>query len=318
MAYATSSATNVDGVLDAFRLFAIAQSWTVNTHESITDGMWLHLSKGTAHFDLYTDNDPPSNSYSPDMMIKGATGYDAGQTHLTQPGARTDTQVQQVNDLFAGPFVSHHLFGGSDFIHCVVEVSSGRFVHFGIGTLEKAGTYGGGEYLYGERWYLDSASYTADPASAQHYYPFASNGGQVRFDENDLSGSDTYKDWALIAISADSYASSLHAICFNQVTSPVPAAPMWQNVTRQPNYFNGMSMLIPFTIACGRTSNLISILGAPKELRYINIKYLAASQELTLGSDTWLIFPVKQKGEKIVYGLTPVSGWHGIAYKKVV
>ncbi|MCD6358519.1 MAG: hypothetical protein J7L90_00970 [Dehalococcoidia bacterium] len=317
MAYLTSSATDVDGLLDAIRLFAIDQGWTANTHEAITDGMWLHLSKGVAHFDLYTDNDAPAN-YGVDFCIRGATGYDGGAAHTAQPGARTDTLWVGTSDLGSGPFVAHHLFAGDDFIHCVVEISSGRYAHLGFGTLEKAGVYDGGEYCYGTRWYLDNISYTWDYSSAQHHYPFANSGAQVRFTENDLDGSDTYKDWAVFSLGLGSTTGTLYASSFDNGSGAVGSTPIAINANRQPNYFNGISMLIPFTIACGRANNLTCILGAPKELRYINIKYLTSGQELTLGSDTWLIFPTKQKGEGFYGGTTPFSLWHGMAYKKVV
>ena len=318
MAYTTSSATNLAGLLDAVRAFALSNGWTIDTHEAITDGMWLHLHLGTAHFDLYTDDTPVSSAYSPGLSIKGATGYDGLQDQLNQPGARTDTAVVVTNDLTGGPFVAHHFFAGADFVHCVVEVSSGRFAHFGFGTLEKAGTYTGGEYMYGTRWYLESTTITPDPAAGGHYYPFASSGAQVRFTENDLDGTDKYKDWAVFSTNPLSATTYLRAVGWQPQSVNYNQDLVTQSEALQPNYFNGLSVLLPVPIICGRTNNLTSVLGAPKEFRVINIQNLSASQTLTLGTDTWLVFPVKQKGPGKDGTTTPYSGFHGIAYKKVV
>lgn len=317
MAYTTSTATTMDGLLEAVKDFALAQGWTIDTYEAITDGHWLHLHLGTAHFDLFTDNTPASPDYSPELILTGATGYDGGQDQLNQPGSRTDTIQVYCNDLSAGSYVKHHFFAGADFVHCVVEVSSGRFVHFGFGTLDKAGTYTGGEYVYGTRWYLNNASYSSDQYSAQHFYPFGPDGAHIRFTENDLSGADTYKDWATVKSYPASTTNYLRAMGFYNNSADTIENLLTIPLSRQPNYFNGLAVLLPINIVCGRTNNLTSVLGSPKEMRYINIQYLSASQELTLGADTWLIFPVKQKGLDDDT-TTPLSGWYGLAYKKVV
>lgn len=329
MAYETSTATNVDGLLEAFRVFAVAQGWTVDhydTNHTVTDGVWLALHKGTAYFDLYTDNSPASYAYG-DLCIMGATGYDGGQDYLNQPGMRTDntasTGKSSINDLAAGPYVAYHFFAGTDFIHAAVEVSSGRYTHFGIGTLNKAATYDGGEYHFGTWWYLDNVTYSGAADYTGHVYPFGSStkGTLVRFTENDLNGTDAYKDWAYVYSSAISSSTTrLYAQCFSQaITGGLDDSyPLLNLVTLQPNYFNGASMLIPFSILCGRRNGLTCMLGEPPEIAYLNIHHYAAGEEITIGSDTWIVFPTKQKGEQIVGNTTPFSLWHGIAYKKVV
>ena len=56
------------------------------------------------------------------------------------------------------------------------------------------------------------------------------------------------------------------------------------------------------------------LLGFMKDVRGINIKNYEAGDEVTVGSDTWMVFPSVKKGA------TPsssCSGYQGIAYKKV-
>ena len=108
MAYETSSANDIDGVVDALRVFAFAQGWTIHTYEAITNGMWLCLSKGTCVMNLITDT--TWTELVGELKIRGATSYDGGSAFDAQPGMRTDTYGSHVNDTRTGPFVAHHFF----------------------------------------------------------------------------------------------------------------------------------------------------------------------------------------------------------------
>ena len=320
MAYETSTATNPDGLLDALRIFATAQGWTIDKWESQTNGYWLSLHKGTQYVNLVSDS--TWTEAAGEIKLRGATGYDSGLAAENQPGSRTDAYWAQANDLRAGAYVAYHFFAGDQFIHCVVEVSSGRYVHFGFGVLDKSGTYDGGEYVYANCHYLNNTTRSGDGTYTGHTYPFSTGnkGTQVRFTENDLDITSSIKDWATFSVAPASYATTLYAACWLPATadSSFVGNPQGLNISRQPNYFNGVSMLIPYTVACGRRDNLVSILGEPKEMRAVNIKTLAPGQEMVLGADIWMLFPIKQKGEQIAGSTTPFSLWYGIAYKKVV
>lgn len=324
MAYETGAATTPDGLLDALRLFAIAQGWTVNRWQSQTGGYWLNISKGTQFVNIVSDSTQSINSGG-DITIRGATGYDSGQPVTDQPGGRTGTYRSVVNDLRSGAYVAHHFFAEDQYIHCVVEVQSGRYTHFGFGILEKSGTYVGGEYHFGHRHYLDRASISGDGKTSSHTYPFSTGtiGTFVRFTENDLD--ETYltsvANWAYFSSSVRSTNSYFTAVSWvPQTTNDTSnSSTVWgTGIHRQPNYFNGTSMLIPFTVACGRRYGLTAILGAPKDIAYINIQNIPVGQEITLGSDTWMTFPFKQKGVAIPGSTTPFSWYHGIAYRKIV
>ncbi|MCA1806446.1 MAG: hypothetical protein LC687_01070 [Actinobacteria bacterium] len=343
MAYETGAATTPDGLLDALRLFAIAQGWTVNKWEEqiddsdpqdpISTGYWLNLSKGTQFVSLVSDKTGSINTLG-DIIIRGATGFSSTPTTgdpdddpwQYQPGGMTGKYDQSVvNDLRAGAYVAHHFFAEDQYIHCVVEVQSGRYTHFGFGVLDKSGTYDGGEYHFGYRHYLDNTSYSGDGKSSSHAYPFSTGttGTFVRFTENDLDGTylTSVAHWAEMSTSVSATDRYLRAVCWvPQTTSDISNEnTVWgTGIHRQPNYFNGTSMLIPFTIACGRRYGLTAILGAPKDIAYINIQNIPVGQEITLGSDTWMTFPFKQKGVAIPNNTTPFSWYHGIAYRKIV
>jgi hypothetical protein len=64
-----------------------------------------------------------------------------------------------------------------------------------------------------------------------------------------------------------------------------------------------------------RSDDSARFLGWMKDVRGVNMKYFTAGDEITVGSDTWVIFPSYTKGAT---GATTNTSMHqGIAYKKV-
>lgn len=316
MAYETSSATNANGILDALRLFASAQGWIVDNWSDISNGKWLALHKGTMYVNLITDSTKTDSTGQ--IYLRGATGYNGGLSYDSQPGMRSDTVWCYVNDLSVGPFVSHHFFAGDTFIHCVIEVQSGRYTHLGFGILDKYGAYTGGEYVYGCRWLLGSTIGSGDAAYSTNYAPFSggSNSSHVRFEEHDCVQA-TYNNWALISGAPASNINAVTGLCLRANIS-IHVVTISNLYIQQPNHFNGVSNLFPLNILMGRRGNNTSLLGCPKDMRYINMKNLDSGQEIVLGTDTWMIFPFKQKGEQIVGNDTPFSAWNAFAFKKVL
>jgi hypothetical protein len=62
------------------------------------------------------------------------------------------------------------------------------------------------------------------------------------------------------------------------------------------------------------TNNYVYYLGDIPDQRGVNIKNFSPGQEVTIGSDTWIIFPQVSRTEDNIVGRTYYSG---IAYKKV-
>jgi len=62
--------------------------------------------------------------------------------------------------------------------------------------------------------------------------------------------------------------------------------------------------------------------GTPPNVRYINMEFFEAGDELTIGSDTWKVFPVIRRGPSKGYMNPPTepsdefSDNYGIAYLK--
>jgi hypothetical protein len=196
----------------------------------------------------------------------------------------------------------------------VIEVSSGRYTHIGIGTIDKIGSYNGGEYHYGCWWYLNHTTYSGDAGSGSHQFPMCEgdvhNGSKIRY-EDGYSPTANYGDWSYVRTTtgADTVAASVRTL-----GDSLAAWMYWSS----PNRFNGVASLIPLEMWKRHVDGTYRMMGYMPDFRYINMKYLTAGQELTYGSETWKVFPVKQKGERIAGNTTPFSLWYGIAFKKIV
>lgn len=75
----------------------------------------------------------------------------------------------------------------------------------------------------------------------------------------------------------------------------------------------GLIPMHPITLYY-RNSTDVYFLGYMPDVRAINVRYLVPKQEITIGSDVWVVFPSSQK---TTTNITNRSYNQGIAYKKV-
>src|SRR5690554_6751440 len=92
MAYETGTSSNVNDLLDKFRLFAIAQGWTVNRWATVGSGRELCIQKGSAYFNFRSWNNETmlvngtSTAGKYGITMNGSDGYSAGNGVHVQPG----------------------------------------------------------------------------------------------------------------------------------------------------------------------------------------------------------------------------------------
>jgi hypothetical protein len=67
------------------------------------------------------------------------------------------------------------------------------------------------------------------------------------------------------------------------------------HMQRQPNAWNGESLLMPIRPIIYRPDNKISVVGELKHARYVRVDNYAPSDVITLGADTWKVFPWHKK-----------------------
>lgn len=351
MAYQTGSAANLTELLDAIRLFAIGQGWTVDRWTSgsallfLSKGQCFVTMRGTtrAFTDFTTGSGVAANEGILRMAI-GTANNPALTTFWGHPGSivtsETDGDRIEINDL-TGPFPSYHFFSDaavSDYIHVVVQSTAERWQHFSFGNLDKGGfTHAGVGYATGTNrlWYRADADGT--PGSIWHVYndiskacvAFASNGDQnlplsttVRLIHAPDAMPNNATAWPIVQ-------SGLHAhLRLLGISSPAnfprnnPNTALLNAFIASPiSQWSGQAMLwaIPAIVVSGVVSSLCYI-GDYPNVRLLSMEGMTPQQEIALGGDVWKVFPVGRQtswGTKAQLGFQFSTGHVALAYKKV-
>ena len=305
MAYQTGTATNPHDLIEAYKLFIEVDGWIINAFEfdvSYPQGWWLSVEKDTIFANILSSDT--------DIFIRGTDAYTVGGGYSGQGGTTWFTDWCQTNYL-TSTMVKYWFFSGPTYAHAIVEISPSYFAHFGIGKLEKAGNYIGGEYYYGTFWY------PSDPDNIDNYYhhfPFDSRGyvgtsnyhrqaGGIRF----MEGHDSYNNWGLFG----------HSLLSGHCSGGYPrGAAIYGDLVSEGAIasFNLSTTLHPLVSSCLRTDLGASILGQPFDIRYIDMTYFDPASVNAIGADEWLVFPIKCK--TFINTTTPYSGRYGLAYRK--
>jgi hypothetical protein len=206
----------------------------------------------------------------------------------------------------------------------VLEFSTGLYRHFGFGILDKIGSWTGGEYCYGNIWYQGVASATDAPLDSRHALPFDALGSTTATDymtchAEALPGAPANCHW-LVSWAGSSPGNDRAGQGRGNSFGGLRGGPLTHAIAWLPvNPANGYLPLTPIPYFYRRDATLSTerwyLLGSPKEMRVVNIRYVAPAEEIVIGADTWKFFPIVRK--QWLQADTPESGYGGIAYKKV-
>jgi len=332
--YEIGTATSLDDLIRTkLRNFATATlGYTDDEGTSAAGRQYLSRSGGglSLFFSCRFDTGTPQN-----LGLYQALGYiNAG----TQPGNHTSDSgngiVTSTNATFvtgrsvvlANTSMNYWFFGdgaASNYVHVVVEPTpgSGSFRHFGFGLLGKVGTWTGGEYCYGHRTATAGSvnvnnSYLLDGlnrASAANP-PFVATLHIESLPLQVASGK-----WGVVwgdrntARGNDRGGTAREAIQGGFRGGPV-AFPFakWGNTPSQ-----GLVPLTPiwcfYTKDGGAGDDRCYPLGFMRDTRAININSYSGGDQISVGGDTWILFPSEQKGTNT--GAS--TGNQGIAYKLI-
>ena len=255
-------------------------------------------------------------------------------------GSTPDSSIEDARHvvLAAAP-LQYWAFEDVDYTHIVVEVSDGRYVHFGWGILEKYGDWTGGEYCYGQVNSLlpytsgliagDSVSYHLDghlndnsgegyvsgtellaatihaeglPNQTVNGQWCISAGGKTSASVQATFGNDRQAVPVARHMFIDGLRAGVPCETFNrhaQGTDISGHHAMWELA---PRYYDDS------------TGDVYGPMGRVLDVRGINVANWTGGDEILQGGDTWVIFPAQVKW---VSG-AQTSGNLGIAYKKVV
>lgn len=306
MAYQLGSANDVFEVVTAICNFAATLGWTVNRNGMSGSDQWAVMTTpGGQVFQLLarsTNFGTTEAGYGPVILIAGTTGYDSGGGFTAQPGSSyVNNRIYTSANRMPGPFQALHLFGTAEYVHCVVEVTTGNFRHLLMGNIEKYGAWTGGEYV---------ASTHGITTGAEAFLLFGEHSGGF---------SGTFSDsWCMVRAVADSMSWRYYNTDWSDdvdVTRRVIGARSYRDqLLATPNKWNSLPSMLPIVLSVPKLGGLRYPLGHLRDVRAINMGNLQPSQSITLGSDEWMVFPGLQRNSPTNY---LNSGDYGYAYRKV-
>lgn len=320
MAYYTGAATSTSNLLETIKLALEAEGWVIN-HFGADTGFSggtdanIALTKTTATNMLAVTSVAGQHfmflAYDSNYRIavsSHTSAYSSGSNRDSQVGMPwISGKAWAITNGLTGPFTAYYLFIGDSYCHVVVERTTNNFSHFHVGALDRAGNYTGGEYLTGTAWTYGSTSYQHQPDSPYNSTPFDS---YYNYNSGDMQYVRYNSTWYRMGTY---HAASTEAKGFVRADSVCHFL-----FARTPNTMNAVTVLIPSMVygpAPGQ-SGLVQIYGTVKDLRSVNIAYLAPKQVITIGSDEWMVFPIIRKG--YTANTESCSGNYGLAYRKVL
>jgi hypothetical protein len=338
MAYETGTLTDIPDLILKLSTFLVANGWTEdqrdNTakrfafHKVPTGGALLYFSgrwgSDTANiFSLcqalgYTGGNAPGNHPN-----DSGNGYNAtsGQTRANLDDERN------VDLIGVGPYPRYWFFeqdASPCYIHVVIEVAAGTFVHFGCGELKKFNDWTGGEYLYGHQHPSSNTNALLSDSSIL-LDGFASTSGVAPFVATihieGLSNQAVGGKWGLVWASDTNLGTDTAAVARAMVQGGFRGGPIASELG---NFLASLSTgFVPmYPIALFHVNGNIALasgvkasyLGHMADVRGVHLRNFAAAQEVSIGGDTWIFFPSSIRVDGAV---ARGSGYQGIAYKKV-
>jgi len=304
MAFENGVAASPTQLRDALQAFAVANGWTINRADDNGEPR-LFLSEADQFVQLRFRLE--------EIEYAGALGFSAGADWTDQAGyCGWDGDCWRL----AYPLI-YYFFAGADYIHCALEPSAGLFLHLSFGRLVKAGAYAGGQYVVGVYWSESSVNIDS-PTDSDHVtlwdnlsYNMQSIAGMAYADIPEYTNK-----WGVFSGTGSSYGGAGYRLEGSGRTG-YTSFPLHDY---GPNSFNNLQPLYPFNVFASRDddSGFMSFLGHAPGARFVNLEGYAPGAELTIGPDTWQVFPMRQKQDPALRDNTPNSGHYGVAYLKTL
>jgi len=331
MTHTIGTATGVVNFLDQLVAFALANGWAI---DDPVGAQTASISRGTVFVSFsYAATAPTAfgiyQSLSYDAANPGGKPDDSGNGFFDVSLAQyTNANIISGRRLFfetSGAIPYFAFFEFDTYIHCVVEIATGKFRHFGFGITEKVNNWTGGEYAYGQVVIGSSGSSIATEATALLDSLALSNLGYVgTLHVEGLPGAPTGSKWGLCCASTTGLGDD------RQAGTP-RARVMTPGGFRGGPYARGLGTFsagsqsgkVPMYPIAQWYRDLVSgtgidiyLLGYMPDVRGVNIREIAPKDEVVIGGDTWIFYPTSQKDTTgAVIGASFVQG---IAYKKVL
>lgn len=308
MAYSeqTSIATTAE-LVNHIVGFASANGWTTERNELSGANRRATLRKpGTSDY-LHVYNDSAIG-----VGLRISVGYDAGAA----PSAQPNVSGEAFTNLGAGPYPKAFLFSSGEMVWVTVSIAaSGEYRHLTFGVLDKIGAYNGGSYVESTDWGRGNwwAQFNSNRA------PFFVNVGSVGSYGRVRADADGRSNFFFNIGQASGPPSPIDAITEVGVDTATPGGAMLERSDN--NAFSGRSIFHTIPVFVSRTGSqrYYSPIGVVHDVRFCSLQKFEPEQEVTIGADTYKVFPVVAK--RVMNGTVGVqpaaSGFYGYAVRKV-
>lgn len=326
MAYETGVASSIEDLVSKLFTFATGEGWTQDELDLTANYGTLH--RGNVYVSFRWDTSP-----STDLAVYQSLGWTAAQEPHEQDddSGQGDTTTpinsgRRCNFESSGPYTSYFFFASDSaphYIYCVVQVSSGIYRHaFGFGDLDKSNDWTGGEFAYAHYWdQLDSN--IDDPSRGAHSF-LLDNActsiavvGTVHAEDLPAQGVD--EKWLVSfkgSAGGTDTAGETRRICIGTARGGGwTSALAWIPVSQ----VNAYKAFIPIEVWYKDTTtspDTIYKLGRMPGIVIVNMKSLSPGDEITIGSDTYTVFPWVRKQK--LEANTQESWNAGVGYLKLV
>ena len=221
-----------------------------------------------------------------------------------------------------GPFTNTWFFADAFTCQMIVEVAANVFTHLGLGTVEKYGTWTGGEFISGcyNNYYGSTTGWTTTQAQTPY------DAGQSPSDKycavhNPIDGTtDSEADYAVTRSSVQNNQRARFTIPYHmnytasQYTTFDSNCMISRLLLNSPNAFNNRATLCPTYLRLwDAAADSYELAGHVPGVRCLNIESIEPKAVVDRdGSEEWVVFPIISKfGDPMAY---PVTGNVGIAY----
>lgn len=272
MAYVTGTANSLTDLLTAIQNACTTNGWTLS-------GNVLH--KGTCYIEMKINTISGGGGYYGQTVIavQGGTGIDGSNNLIGRSntgagllcgGVWLSTGVVP----FAFPAIYDiAIHSAPDEVFVTVNYSNNSYQSCGFGQSAMPGLVGTGN------WYAGAAQ--AYSPSGGYYYPGWSSSGDV------INGTNS------VALFAPSNTQGVdHSLDAVSWTTEGAIRDLSSLLLRQPNQWNGESVLIPMRVYASRPSGFVSPVLECAHARFVSIANLNDKQVITLGTDKWKVYPM--------------------------
>lgn len=340
MAYQTGTASDQTDLMNKLQTFAVANGFTLDNYDSTNRFVSISRPADNVYVTFYWDG-------TTHIAVYQALGYSG--TYAQQPwnqvddsGNGNDTLAEiysgrNINSIGAGPFTAYHFFGYDDpyAIHVVLEFGAGLYRHFAFGKIDKVSTWTGGAFATGHSWnYQNSFAAYDDPDSTVHSvlldgalipiaatYGYSVDSGGTLHVEG-LPDQPSGGKWGhSVSAQANLVGTDRGATDRVRISGGARegiSIAQWGWVL--PDLAKGYVPIIPLEVFytdgdADAPPNTWYYLGRVANVGHIHLHGIDPAQEIIVGSDTWIAFPVVRKSS--VGGNNQESWNMGLIYRKV-